>query len=158
MFSRFASAAGFAIAAAAFAPSLAAAADIQIGQLTCHQTDRTNLVIFSKASFDCAFERSGAAAEHYAGKTSKIGIDLTAMKVETMVWYVFAPSAGEGAGELQGAYIGASADAAIGAGAGVRVLVGGFENSFTLQPASFSGQQGVGIAAGIEEFELTYLP
>lgn len=140
------------IAAAPFAAL--AADDIEIGQLTCRQTDRTNLILFSEAKFSCIFDPADGPNERYTGEIDKVGIDLTNDKVETIVWYVFAPSAGHGPGALEGSYYGVSADAAIGAGAGARVLVGGFERSFTLQPAAVSAERGIGVAAGIEEFEL----
>ncbi|QIE54912.1 DUF992 domain-containing protein [Pikeienuella piscinae] len=149
-----------ALAGAALAPVVVSAEenDVEIGTLTCRQIDRTNLVVFSEATFDCTFDPTSGENEKYKGKTTKVGVDLTAYKVETLLWYVFAPSADHAPGALQGDYGGASVDATVGVGGGVRVLVGGFERSFTLQPASVSGQTGVGIAAGIEAFELTYMP
>ncbi|MEM7545947.1 MAG: DUF992 domain-containing protein [Pseudomonadota bacterium] len=142
------------IAAAMLSPVAATAASIEIGQLTCRQTDRTNLIIFSEASFSCVFDPVEGGNETYRGSVAKIGVDLSSSKVETMVWYVFAPSAPvEGA--LAGDYFGASADAAAGAGIGARVLVGGFEDSISLQPAAISGQEGIGVAAGIEQFTLS---
>lgn len=141
--------------AAALSPHLASAADIEIGQLTCRQTDRTNLVIFSEANFACVFDPVSGANEAYDGSVTKLGVDLSTSKVETMVWYVFAPSDGVGPGALSGSYGGVSADAALGAGAGARVLVGGFDRSITLQPAAFSGTEGIGVAAGIEQFDLS---
>lgn len=149
-----------ALSGAALLPVSASAEEnsVEIGALTCRQTDRTNLVVFSEATFDCTFDPTNGENEKYNGKTTKIGVDLTAYKVETLIWYVFAPSADHNPGALQGDYGGASVDAAVGVGGGVHVLVGGLQRSFTLQPAAVSGQTGVGIAAGIEAFELTYTP
>ena len=139
----------------AVAPVAASAADdIEIGQLTCRQTDRTNLILFSEAKFACTFDPADGPNEIYRGEVDKVGVDLTSDKVETIVWYVFAPSTGVGPGALAGDYYGVSADAALGAGAGARVLVGGFERSITLQPAAVSAERGIGVALGIEEFEL----
>lgn len=138
--------------AALLAPS-AFAQSVEIGTLTCRQTDRTNLIIFSDASYACSFNPTEGANERYSATVEKLGVDLSTSKVETMVWYVFAPSNAK-PGALEGVYVGASADAALGVGAGARVLVGGFENSFTLQPASVFGTEGVGLAVGIEEFRL----
>ena len=73
----------------------------------------------------------------------------------TLVWGVFAPTAAAGSAEaLKGRYVGASADVAVGAGAGANVLVGGGDKSVTLQPISASGIVGSGVSADIEEFEL----
>lgn len=137
------------------APFAASAADgVEIGQLTCRQTDRTNLILFSEAKFSCIFNPTEGPNERYRGEIDKVGLELTDDKVETIVWYVFAPREGVSKGSLEGAYYGVSADAAIGAGAGARVLLGGFERSITLQPAAVSAERGIGVAAGIEEFEL----
>ena len=141
------------LGAALLAPAAYASDPVEIGQLTCRQTDRMNLIVFSEASYSCSFNPVDGPNEMYTGKVGKIGVDLSTSKVETMVWYVFAPSNAK-PGALAGTYIGASADAALGVGAGARVLVGGFENSFTLQPASVFGTEGVGVAVGIEEFKL----
>ena len=139
----------------AAAPVAASAADdIEIGQLTCRQTDRTNLILFSEAKFACTFDPADGPNEIYRGEVDKVGVDLTSDKVETIVWYVFAPSADTEPGALAGDYYGVSADASLGAGVGAKVLVGGFERSFTLQPAAVSGTRGLGLAAGIEQFKL----
>ena len=84
-------------------------------------------------------------------------IDMDAVaKVETMIWKVIAPFDRTEPGALTGSYIGASIDASLVVGVGARALVGGGGNSFTLQPLSVSGEEGVGAAAGIESFELTF--
>lgn len=141
---------------AAIAPAMAEAADIEVGQLTCRQTDRSNLIFFSDASFSCLFHPVEGPNERYDGSVSKIGVDLGSNKVETIVWFVFAPSSGIAPGALEGAYYGGSADASLGTGAGVRALVGGFDRSITLQPAAVSGHEGMGVAAGVEQFELKF--
>lgn len=143
-------------AATVFTPMLASAQAIEVGQLTCRQTDRTNLVIFSEASFACVFDPVSGANETYRGTVSKIGVDLSTSKVETMVWYVFSPANSDAPGALAGDYVGGSADVSLGVGAGVRALIGGLDLSISLQPAAISGQEGIGIAAGIESFELTF--
>ena len=127
----------------------------EVGKLTCHQTDRTNLVLYTKADFDCTFESlDGKTSENYTGRINKVGVDLTAGKVETIVWYVFSPTFGGEPGGLEGNYVGGSADGSLGVGIGARILVGGLDRSFALQPASVSGSTGLGLAAGIEKFRL----
>lgn len=144
-------------AAALMLPAVASADDIEIGMLTCKQSDSTNLVVFSKATYACDFDPTKGENESCTGKAQKIGIDLSVATVETLVWFVFSPSTGK-PGALAGAYVGATADIALGVRAGVKVLVGGFDNSITLQPASVSGSEGVGAAIGLEEFVLTVNP
>ncbi|MEX2520424.1 MAG: DUF992 domain-containing protein [Paracoccaceae bacterium] len=144
-------------AAALMLPAVASADDVEVGVLTCKQSDSTNLVVFSKATYVCDFDPTEGENVAYTGKVQKIGVDLSVATVETLVWLVFAPSTGK-PGALAGTYVGASADVALGVGAGVKVLVGGLDESITLQPASVSGSEGIGAAIGLEEFVLTANP
>ena len=50
---------------------------------------------------------------------------------------------------LTGKYIGGGASAAIGAGVGAAVLIGGSADQFSLQPIAVSGSTGFGAAAGV---------
>lgn len=131
-------------------------ATVEIGTLTCEQTDRSNLVIWSEAEFACVFDAVDDQPEHYVGEITKIGVDLTIEKIETLKWMVFAPSDTTDRGALEGTYVGASADVAAGAGVGVRALVGGMEESFTLQPVSASAETGIGAGIGVEQFKLRH--
>ena len=112
--------------------------------------------MWSKAEYNCVFDAVDDNPEFYKAKISKIGVDLTIDKIETMKWAVVAPSDDTGRGALEGEYVGASADVAAGGGAGVRALVGGGERSFTLQPVSTSAQTGLGAGIGIESLTLTH--
>jgi hypothetical protein len=135
--------------------ALAADSGVAIGQLTCRSTDITNVILFTETTFDCTFEGSDGQTDSYTGEVDRIGIDLSIKDNVTMVWQVIAPT--DAAGEpklLRGTYLGASADAAAGVGGGAGVLVGGGGNSFTLQPVTVSGIEGVGVSLGIESFEL----
>lgn len=147
--------------AAALAVALPATADekggIEIGTLTCHQTDRTNLVLWSEAKYTCTFTSLTGEDEVYDGEIDKIGVDLTVQKIESMSWTVLAPTDNAEPGALDGLYVGASVDAAAGVGVGARALVGGGEKSFALQPVALTGETGVGLAAGIESFKLRHV-
>ena len=57
-------------------------------------------------------------------------------------------------GALAGDYVGASAEASAGVGVGANLLVGGSDESFTLQPVSVQTQTGVNLALGVTSFEL----
>ena len=127
---------------------------VEVGTLECEQTDRTNLIIWSEAKYLCSFRSETHEDEVYVGEIDKIGVDLTVDKIETMSWTVVAPTDNADPGALVGTYVGASADAAVGAGGGARALVGGGENAFSLQPIALTGQEGFGVAAGIESFKL----
>jgi hypothetical protein len=128
----------------------------KVGKLTCKQTGRTHQVFYTTSRFTCIFDPDGVGAkEIYRARIAKIGIDLTKDKVETIIWWVLAPTSGIRSGALEGSYVGAAVDAAIGTGGGARVLVGGLDRSFALQPASLSTQDGTGIAVGVEKLTLT---
>ncbi len=142
--------------AVALGAGTAGAADVKIGTLTCNSTGTTNAIVFSETRFECVYEGgNGQARETYVGEVDKIGLDLAITNDVTMVWGVIAPSEDQYApGALSGTYYGAQAGAAVGVGAGAGVLVGGGGNSFTLQPVTVSGIDGVGASAGIQQFEL----
>ena len=136
--------------------ALAADADVKIGTLTCKSTAESGGIITTQTRFDCVYDGVGGdVTEQYTGEISKIGLDLTTEQDVTMVWAVVAPSATTYApNALSGTYVGAAASAALGLGAGARVLVGGGDQSFTLQPVSVEGIEGTGVSLGIESFEL----
>ena len=128
---------------------------VEIGMLTCKVQDITNMVVYTTQDFACEFKPSKGELEAYAGKISKIGLDLSIKNDFTIVWAVLAPT--ETAYEphaLAGTYGGVGADVALGAGVGAKVLVGGSKDSFSLQPVSVAGVQGAGASVGIEEFKL----
>ena len=142
------------ISGAAYADEKAGAVEICV--LTCKVKDVTNLVVYTEQTFACEFDpRGNGANEWYEGEITKVGIDLSNKDGFTIVWGVFAPS--ENAYEakaLTGTYVGAAADVAVGVGGGAAVLVGGGDNSFSLQPISVSGVEGVGASIGLEAFEI----
>ena len=142
--------------AVALGAGTAGAAGVKIGTLTCNSTGTTNAIVFSQTQFDCTYEgANGKAREQYVGSVDKIGVDLSITNDVTMVWGVLAPTEDQYApGALSGTYYGAQAGAAVGVGAGAGVLVGGGNNSFTLQPVTVSGIEGVGASLGIQQFEL----
>jgi hypothetical protein len=71
----------------------------------------------------------------------------------TIVWAVFA-STDLPDRALAGDYVGASADASIGIGAGTKILVGGSKNSVSLQPLSVQGQTGLNLSVGVADLSL----
>jgi len=128
---------------------------VEIGMLTCKVKDVTNLIVYTTQDFSCEFKPSKGEAEAYAGKISKIGLDLSVKNDFTIVWAVLAPTAAAYEPHaLAGTYGGVGADVALGAGVGAKVLVGGSKDSFSLQPVSVAGVEGAGASVGIEEFKL----
>lgn len=127
----------------------------EIGVLTCKVQEVSNVILYTTQDFLCEFKPSQGEVEAYSGKISKIGIDLSIKEDFTIIWAVVAPSDNAYKPRaLVGTYAGAGADVALGAGIGAKVLVGGGENSFSLQPVSVAGVTGGGASVGIEKFEL----
>jgi hypothetical protein len=128
---------------------------VDIGVLTCKLQDVHNDIVDTSEKFGCDYKPHSGEVQAYTGEIKALGLDLSVTKDATLVWGVFAPTADPGSVEaLKGRYLGASADVAVGAGAGANVLVGGGHKSITLQPISASGIVGAGAAVDIEEFEL----
>ncbi len=134
-------------------PALADAG-VEVGRLTCNAVSGTNFIIGSTKTLDCQFKTLSGKVEPYRAEISRFGIDIGKVKKMTIVWGVVAPSKTLKPGSLAGDYAGISADLSIGAGAGANALVGGLENSITLQPLSVQSQTGTNIAAGVAGMKL----
>ncbi|MGV3550148.1 DUF992 domain-containing protein [Rhizobium sp.] len=122
---------------------------VKIGTLTCNIGEGGGYVLGSAKEVDCTFHSSlrGDGPDDYVGTIKKLGIDLGYTARGKIVWAVFAPTAGYHTGSLSGSYLGAAAEATLGAGIGANVLLGGTGGSIQLQPISVSGQLGLNIAA-----------
>ncbi|HEX2760302.1 MAG TPA: DUF992 domain-containing protein, partial [Rhizomicrobium sp.] len=101
---------------------------------------------------------SGRNREHYVGTINKFGVDIGYTEGGILVWGVFAPSSDVGPGALAGTYVGGSAQATVGIGAGANALIGGLNKSIALQPLSLEGSKGLNVAAGIGSITLKAAP
>jgi hypothetical protein len=126
----------------------------QVGTLTCNVAPGVGLIVGSSKSLDCLFRSTKGTRDVYAGTINRLGIDIGATTGGRLVWQVFAPTNRFPRGALAGQYVGASGEATVGAGAGANVLVGGNNNTFSLQPLSVQGQTGVSLAAGVASITL----
>lgn len=122
---------------------------VKIGYLSCDIGEGGGYLLGSAKELDCMFNPAaeGIPSDHYSGYVKKLGVDLGYTAEGKLVWAVFAPTAGYHRGSLGGIYVGASAEATLGAGLGANVLFGGTEGSIQLQPISVSGQLGLNVAA-----------
>lgn len=143
-----------AAAAVLLATSGAASAQsgVKVGTLSCSVAPGIGFIIGSSKSMECQFSGS-QGMELYSGVINKFGIDIGVTGNQVLNWVVFAPGS-IAPGALAGTYVGAAAEATAAVGAGANVLVGGFNDSFTLQPVSLSTQTGLNIAAGVAELVL----
>ena len=144
------------IVAAAFVQAAAEQREgVKVGILSCELTGKTDAIVYTNETFACIYNPNSGGNEQYSGKITRIGVDLEWTPNQHLIWAVIAPTTDVDGGALAGTYGGASASAALGAGAGVKVLVGGLDKSLTLQPLSIAGSTGAGASAGIESLELT---
>ncbi len=146
-------AAAAAVLAGASIPAATAATGVKAGTLVCDVEGGIGLIIASDKGMTCTYSPVKGSKERYTGSIRKFGIDIGVTGKARMIWVVFAPGKVH-AGALRGSYVGAVAEAAVGAGGGAKVLVGGHGKSITLQPLSVQGHTGVNVAAGVGVLEL----
>jgi hypothetical protein len=129
---------------------------VNLGSLTCKVAGGMGFIFGSSKDLDCLFARNDGVAEKYKGNIRKFGVDIGFTKEGHVVWLVFAPGA-VAPGALAGGYVGATAQATVGVGGAVNVLVGGGSKQITLQPLSVEGGTGLNVAGGLAEVELKYV-
>jgi hypothetical protein len=144
-----------AFALLALVPATAAAQErVQVGTLTCDISAGLGLIIGSQREVQCLFTPAGPGPrEVYVGSIRRFGLDLGITAGGQMVWNVYAPTTRRTAA-LAGQYVGAGAEASVGAGLGANLLVGGSDRTVALQPLAIQGQAGLNVAAGVTELEL----
>ncbi|MBL1141256.1 MAG: DUF992 domain-containing protein [Proteobacteria bacterium] len=126
---------------------------VQLGVLKCNVVpgSRVNLIIRSTADVECQFDNAGTV-EKYKGETGiGLGLDLSFKTDEKMHFAVFAASNDVSANShaLAGKYVGAELNAAAGVGLGAKALVGGSNDSFSLQPLALETSTGLGASGGL---------
>jgi len=129
----------------------------QVGILTCNVSGSLGLILTSQKGTACTFDSQKGYSEHYLGVIRKFGLDIGATGGGVLTWAVFATGPAV-PGVLAGNYVGATAEATVGAGLGANVLVGGSNQSIALQPLSVNGQTGLNLALGVGSFELSAAP
>ena len=144
------------LAAATSSPVRAEGLTTKTGLLTCHVARGFGWIVGSSRTAECEYHPTGGTIEQYSGTISKIGIDIGYLAPIVMVWAVVAPSSFPSSGALAGNYFGGTAQAAVGIGGGVSVLLGGFEKSVALQPVSIEGDTGLYLGFGIAALSLTF--
>ena len=126
---------------------------VEVGILTCKKIPGTHeyYVVHSTVGVYCIFSHP-EGAEFYSGRAGiGFGLDLNWKHTEDIVYSVIGGSSDvqPSAHGLSGTYIGGQASATVGVGGGVAVLVGGGDQSFSLQPLALEVNSGFGAAAGI---------
>jgi uncharacterized protein DUF992 len=128
-----------------------------VGRLTCGIGPGVGVVVGSSRRANCRFEPNDRGrVDSYSGRITRVGLDIGATAGGTMTWMVFSRRRDLPPGALAGRYVGVSADASLGLGAGAKVLVGGVRRSVRLQPIAVMGQVGLNVAAGISGLTLRF--
>lgn len=129
---------------------------VEVGVLDCVVEGGSGFVFGSTKDVSCTYTPADSGPkETYFGAISKYGIDIGKTDVTYMTWGVFAPTVDEfSPGNLVGDYYGVSAEATAGAGVGANVLIGGSDETISLQPISVTGQTGLNFALAVSELEL----
>ncbi len=151
---------GILLAAVMLAPAAAQAdSRVEIGSLTCRIDGGASFVFGSTRSLSCEFESArGGEPEAYEGEIERFGLDLGVTGETVLGWAVFAPSRGLPDYALAGNYSGVAADASFGVGGGAKALVGGSNDTISLQPVSLQGQTGVNLALTVAQMRLRPAP
>jgi hypothetical protein len=136
----------------------ARAAGVEAGILTCNVDSGWGFVFGSSRDLRCVYSPKAGVVEHYTGKVSKFGVDIGYLQNAVILWGVVAPALDLAPGALSGDYGGVTGSATVGLGAGANVLIGGSNNSISLQPVSIEGNKGLNVAAGIASVSLHYQP
>jgi hypothetical protein len=139
---------------AATAAAAAAQAPVQAGVLRCHGAPTTSYVVGSSHALACVFASAEGPQYRYDGTVNRVGFDIGFTRESALQWAVFAPTHRIGPGDLSGNYGGVTAGVAVGVGGNANALVGGSNNSFSLQPLSFEGQTGLNVAVGVAGLQL----
>ena len=141
-----------------FASVPAQADSVELGLLECVVEGGNGFVFGSSKDLSCEYTpaNDSAAKEAYFGVINKFGIDIGVTGTTVIEWVVLAPTTDTEyqPGSLSGDYRGVSAEASAAAGAGVNLLVGGSDQTFSLQPVSVQAQEGVNVAVGVAELQL----
>ncbi|PWB83519.1 MAG: DUF992 domain-containing protein [Methylocystaceae bacterium] len=150
-----------AIAAASFAAStpFPASAQSRVGVLQCSLSGGVGMIIVENQALDCVYQdESGAPPSHYIGRLTNVGANIGVSGPGELVWAVVAATGVVGPGALAGDYAGAQGSVSIGAGPGGAVLVGGSDQTVSLQPVSVQIGTGLNVSAGIGNVSLQYMP
>lgn len=128
---------------------------VEVGVLECRGGSSTGLVIGSVSRYACVLrEPGGVIVDRYDATIRRFGVDLGTVNQSSLAWAVYAPTRRLARGDLAGNYAGAAGSASIGVGGGANALVGGNNNTISLQPFSVTGQVGVNLALGVADMEL----
>ncbi|KQV70315.1 DUF992 domain-containing protein [Rhizobium sp. Root1220] len=127
----------------------------KIGILSCDVSKGVGEILTRKQSLNCLFKPDSGSQEAYTGSINEYGLEIGKVDQGHLIWGVATAMRGVPKGALAGTYVGVGAGASLGVGAGANALVGGSDQSFSLQPLSVDGETGINIATGVLKVTLT---
>jgi hypothetical protein len=128
---------------------------VQAGHLDCRSAGGATFVVGAVVNYRCMFFPAyGGRPHRYYATMRRLGVDVGFNNGVGLGWSVLASTRYIGRGDLAGGYGGVQANASLGVGAGANALIGGSNNSFTLQPFSGQAQSGVNASAGVAALTL----
>lgn len=134
-----------AVASVAIMNAPASAHQVAVGTLECRSPGGVSLIVALK-DYNCRFFTDWGQAFDYVGRRTSLGLQAGVTRNEVLIWRVWAPTARIDRAVLRGNYAGASASAAVVVGLGANVLVGGSQQTISLQPVSVEAKTGVNFA------------
>ncbi|YBW37714.1 DUF992 domain-containing protein [Nitrobacter sp. TKz-YC01] len=127
----------------------------RVGRLVCSADARVGLIVGSTQSLRCVFHNTRPARQYiYAGRISRMGLDIGLTQGGVLSWAVLAKNSRIGRATMRGTYVGASGHVALGPGLGANVLIGGSRRSVVLQPLSVELSVGINLAIGVTRLTL----
>jgi hypothetical protein len=127
----------------------------RVGRLLCASTARVGQVLGSTQSLRCVFHARNSPQQYvYAGRITRVGLDIGATSGGVLSWAVFARNSRIAPSTLRGSYRGVSGNVAVGPGLGVNALIGGSRRTIVLQPLSVERSIGFNVAAGVTSLTL----
>ncbi|MBP2237409.1 hypothetical protein J2Z31_003927 [Sinorhizobium kostiense] len=145
-----------ATALAALSTTAPAQSYVTLGRLTCGSEGGTGLIVTSTKNLMCTFNPAdGSPPAVYAGRITKIGLDIGSTGKSVMIWDVLAKTGTSVADyALAGEYYGLGVDASFAVGGGAKVIAGGTNKAFMLQPVNIQVQEGLNLAVGVDHLVL----
>jgi hypothetical protein len=130
---------------------------VEAGMLLCTLSPSVGALVASRRRMACRLNFfSAQRSENYTGTITRFGVDLGVSAGGVLSWRVVTRTRVSSVGMIAGNYVGVSAEASLGLGAGAKVLIGGSRRSTMLQPLAFVGNLGLNVAAGITGMTLRY--
>ena len=130
------------------------AAAIRTGVLDCRVSGSVGFIVGSTRTGSCVYRPSHGHPEFYTGTVDRLGLDVGVSGEGRSVWAVFSAQRIPQPFALAGRYAGVGASASFGPGASANVIVGGNNNSISLQPLALGVKTGINLAAGVGSLTL----